>query len=89
MGQFIDEDLGAKSVYIVDDGESYGQDLSTSATAELERQGVKVMIASIAQGQVDFGELVAEIAEQNPDFVGFAGFNPEAALFYGQLRDAG
>ncbi|MEE9325321.1 MAG: ABC transporter substrate-binding protein, partial [Dehalococcoidia bacterium] len=25
----------------------------------------------------------------NPDFVGFAGFNPEAALLYRQLRDAG
>jgi branched-chain amino acid transport system substrate-binding protein len=38
---------------------------------------------------VDFSELAARIARENPDLVGFAGFNPEAALFYRQLRDAG
>jgi ABC-type branched-subunit amino acid transport system substrate-binding protein len=37
---------------------------------------------------VDFTELVEEVAAAQPDFVGFAGFNPEVALFYSQLRDA-
>ena len=38
---------------------------------------------------MDFSTLARSIAEANPDFVGFDGFNPEAALFYRQLRDAG
>lgn len=88
-GQFIAEELGAKTVFLVDDGETYGADLSASALRELEQRGVEVLRATIGQGQVDFSELVGEIAARKPDFVGFAGFNPEAALFYGQLRDAG
>ena len=88
IGQFI-ADQGAETVYVVDDGEAYGKDLSTSAAAELSGRGVEVTVASIRRGQVDFSDVVAEVAGANPDFVGFAGFNPEAALFYRQLRDAG
>jgi branched-chain amino acid transport system substrate-binding protein len=87
-GQFV-ADMGAKSVFLVHDGEAYGKDLSTSAAAELSKRAVDVTVAGVHRGQVDFGELAAKVAEKNPDFVGFAGFNPEAALFYRQLRDAG
>ncbi len=38
---------------------------------------------------MDFSSLASEIAADNPDFVAFAGFNPEAALFLRQIRDAG
>jgi len=41
------------------------------------------------QGAVDFSALAAEITTDNPDFVVFTGFNPEAALLYRQIRDAG
>lgn len=87
-GQFVAE-LGADTVYIVHDGEAYGSDLATTAAAALSDRSVEVTVSSIRRGQVDFGELAAKVARANPDFVGFAGFNPEAALFYRQLRDAG
>jgi branched-chain amino acid transport system substrate-binding protein len=87
-GQFVAE-LGAATVHIVHDGEAYGRDLATTAAAALSDRVAEVTVSSIPRGQVDFGELAAKIARENPDFVGFAGFNPEAALFYRQLRDAG
>ncbi|MDH3725868.1 MAG: ABC transporter substrate-binding protein, partial [Thermoleophilia bacterium] len=37
----------------------------------------------------DFSELARTIAAADPDAVGYAGFNPDAALFYRQLRDVG
>jgi branched-chain amino acid transport system substrate-binding protein len=87
-GRFVAE-LGADTVHIVHDGEAYGSDLATTAAAALSDRSVEVTVSSIRRGQVDFGELAAKVARANPDFVGFAGFNPEAALFYRQLRDAG
>jgi branched-chain amino acid transport system substrate-binding protein len=87
-GQFVAE-MGVNAVYLIHDSEDYGKDLATGAAAELSKRAVDVTVAGVRRGQVDFGELAAKVAEQNPDFVGFAGFNPEAALFYRQLRDAG
>ena len=45
--------------------------------------------AAIRRGDVDFSALAKTIAAENPDFVGFGGYNPEAVLLYRQLRDAG
>ena len=78
-----------ESAYLIDDGETYGQDLGDSAEEIAEEGGVLVTRVSIAVGTVDFSDLVAEILQANPGVVGFGGFNPEAALLYGQLRDAG
>ena len=75
--------------YLIDDGETYGQDLANSAQQIAEDGGVSVTRESIAVGTVDFSELAETIAQAKPDLVGFMGFNPEAALLYRQLRDAG
>ncbi len=81
--------LGAESVYVIDDNEPFGRDLA-SATASLLRDGdIEVMRRSIAEGTVDFSALAAEITSNDPDFVVFTGFNPEASLLYRQIRDAG
>ena len=77
------------SVYVVDDSGSYALDLVASAQRVAEEGGVLVTRESIVPGTVDFSELAQRIVEATPDFVGFAGFNPEAALLYRQLRDAG
>ena len=88
-GQFASLAIQAGTVYLVDDGESYGKDLANNAQRVMEESGSEVTRASVARGTVDFSELAAEVARENPDLVGFAGFNPEAALLYRQLRDAG
>jgi branched-chain amino acid transport system substrate-binding protein len=81
------EDFG--NILLVDDGESYGQDLADSSTQLLEDAGISVERETIERGAVDYSEIASQIAQANPELVGFVGFNPEAALFYEQLRDAG
>ena len=81
--------LQAQLVYIVDDGEPYGRDLADRAQQAMEESLATVVRESVQRGTVDFSGLAARVAQANPAFVGFAGFNPEAALLYRQLRDAG
>jgi branched-chain amino acid transport system substrate-binding protein len=88
-GLFAGVALQAEKAYLIDDGEPYGTDLASAAQRALRDNNVVVTRESVRRGMVDFGELVAKIVSENPDLVGFAGFNPEAALLYRQLRDAG
>jgi len=81
--------LNAETACIIDDGESYGIDLANAAQQALEDGGVQVTREGIQTGMVDFSEVTARIAGDNPDVVIFEGFNPEGALFYRQLRDTG
>jgi branched-chain amino acid transport system substrate-binding protein len=88
-GLFASSQLKAQRVYLVDDGESYGRDLADAAQTAMEHNGVAVTRDSVQLGTVNFSELVRKIVTASPDLVGFAGFNPEAALLFRQLRDAG
>jgi branched-chain amino acid transport system substrate-binding protein len=88
-GLFATSGLEVQRVYFVDDSESYGRDLADAAQTAMEGQGVTVTRDSVSRGTVNFSELAAKIAGESPDLVGFAGFNPEAALLFRQLRDAG
>ncbi len=81
--------FGQGKTVMVDNGELYGRDLAKSARQVLTANGVSVIRERVEQGVVDFSDVVARIMEADPAFVGFAGFNPEAALLYRQLRDAG
>jgi branched-chain amino acid transport system substrate-binding protein len=81
--------LDATTAYVIDDSEAYGEDLADAAQEALEAGGRAVTRVSIVEGAVDFSELAAQIAADNPDVVIFEGFNPEGAHLYGQLRDAG
>jgi branched-chain amino acid transport system substrate-binding protein len=89
QARYVTERLGAATAYVIDDSEDYGTDLANSLQAALRRGGVEVSRESIAEGDVDFSELAAQVAADNPEVVVFAGFNPEGALLYRQLRDAG
>jgi branched-chain amino acid transport system substrate-binding protein len=88
-GLFASDTLQAKKVYLIDDGELYGRDLADAAQKAMVENEVTVTRETVSRGMVDFSELAANIVAANPDLVGFAGFNPEAALLYRQLRDAG
>jgi len=89
VGLFVRFILQADTIWLVDDGEAYGEDLADAIQKEAEGVRVEVARDSVKRGAVDFSDLAASITKDNPDFVGFAGFNPEAALLYRQLRDAG
>ncbi len=85
----LNPDLGIEVAYLIDDGETYGEDLASNAAEVAAHYGLTAKRESIVQGTVDFGDLARMIVEDGADFVGFAGFNPEAALLYSQLLDAG
>jgi branched-chain amino acid transport system substrate-binding protein len=89
VGDFVANTLGVKTAFLVDNGETYGRDLAGSTERFLARDGVSVTRRSAPQRTVDFSELARAIAAADPDAVGYAGFNPDAALFYRQLRDVG
>ncbi len=90
QARYIIEELGAATAYVIDDNERYGTDLANSLQARLRGGGVEVTRESINVAEdVDFSDLTARIASDDPEVVVFAGFNPEGALIYRQLRDAG
>ena len=89
IGLFVGLDLGAERIYLVDDAEPYAEDLARSAQQILGQNGVDVTRATAPRGTADFSDLVQEVVEADPPFVGFLGFNPDAALFYEQLRNGG
>ena len=86
---FVADQLNARKVDVIDDGEAYGQDLAAATAASLSELNVVVRRLSVERGAVDFSEDAKAVLVDAPDFVVFAGFNPETALFYRQLRDAG
>ncbi len=89
IADFLTDVLQAETVYLIDDGELFGEDLADTVQRLLTRPGIAITRESVEQGDVDFSDLAARIAADDPDFVAFAGFNPEAALILRQIRDAG
>ena len=89
QARYIIVQLRATTAYVIDDSEAYGTDLANSLQARLRGGGVEVTREAIAGGDVDFSELAGRIAADDPDVAVFAGFHPEGALLYRQLRDAG
>jgi branched-chain amino acid transport system substrate-binding protein len=68
----------------------FSVDLANAAADVVDREGgVELIRESVVPGTVDYGETVDRVLAADVDFVGFSGFNPEAALLYRQLRDAG
>jgi len=89
QARYVISQLNAATVYLIDDGGAYGHDLADAAQGILKESGLQVTHEHIVPGAVDFSELAARVAADNPDVVIFEGFNPEGALLYRQLRDAG
>ena len=89
QARYVTARLDAATACVIDDGEAYGEDLANAAQDALEESGHEVTRESIVPGAVDFSDLAGRIASDNPDVVIFEGFNPEGALLYRQLRDAG
>jgi branched-chain amino acid transport system substrate-binding protein len=89
QARYVIGQLDASTAYVIDDGEAYGTDLANAAQAALVSRGRAVTRASVGRGDIDFSDLAVQVSADSPDVVIFEGFNPEGALLYRQLRDAG
>jgi branched-chain amino acid transport system substrate-binding protein len=85
--KFIAEDLGSKSVFIVDDASEYGLGLADGIADELgdlvtERDQVQLK-------QTDFSATVTKVKASGADTLFYSGYYAEAGLFAKQLRTGG
>ncbi len=89
-GNYIADQIGAKTVYVLDDQESYGTNLADTVQKTLEGKGVKVERASVTQADTDFSALVTKIKGSGAEVVFFAGQIPsQGALMAKQLKEQG
>ena len=87
---YIAETIGAKTVYVIDDQESYGTNLADSVDKVLKEKGVKTERASVSQQDNDFSALVTKIKASNAELVFMAGQVPsQGALLAKQLKEQG
>lgn len=71
---FAKEELKAKTVYILDDKELYGQGIATLFKKKCEKLGIKVLgHESIVVTQQEFSTLMTKIKGMNPDLIYFGG----------------
>jgi branched-chain amino acid transport system substrate-binding protein len=89
--QYMVEQLGAQSAYLVDDQSSYAVGLTDELAAALNELGVtNVERASVTQDTTDFSSLVTTIVAANPDIVFFPSqISGQLATMAVQLREQG
>jgi branched-chain amino acid transport system substrate-binding protein len=76
--QFAAQDLKVKSVYVLNDTETYGQGVARAFTAEAKKQGLRVLSSGeYGEGwdkkQTDYSALFTKIKALKPEMVYFAG----------------
>lgn len=89
--QFMVEQLGVQSAYLVDDQSSYAVGLNDELAAALAELGVtNVQRASVQQTETDFSSLVTTIVAANPSVVFFPGqIGGQLGTMAAQLREQG
>ncbi|GGO23484.1 branched-chain amino acid ABC transporter substrate-binding protein [Deinococcus humi] len=87
--KFMMDELGAKSVYILNDKTSYGEGLAAEVEKTLKAGGAKVIANEGTEEKSDFSSIIAKIKLQKPDAVYFGGIYTQIGIFIRQLRDAG
>jgi len=84
---YIQDTLGAKSVFVMDDASEYGAGLAGIVKDSLG--DLVVDEDTIQAGQTDFSASVTKVNASKADTVFFGGYYAEAALIISQLRDDG
>jgi branched-chain amino acid transport system substrate-binding protein len=90
IGNYIADNIGAKTVFVMDDQSSYGVTLADNVQATLDGKGVTTERASVTQQDNDFSALVTTIKGANAEIVFFAGqIASQGALLAKQLKEQG
>lgn len=85
--KYLTESLGAKAIFVVDDGTAYGGPLGDQVKADAG-DAVKAS-DKVQEKQTDFAATISKIKAAKPDAVYYAGYANEAGPFLKQLRNAG
>ena len=80
---------GVKSVYILYDISTYGQNIATSFQGEAQKLGMKVLGFKSTGETSSFDAILTPILSANPDAVYFGGFYDQIAVFIKQARQKG
>ncbi|MBI4399044.1 MAG: branched-chain amino acid ABC transporter substrate-binding protein [Candidatus Omnitrophica bacterium] len=85
---FAFNELGARSVFIIDDKTTYGKGLADEFQKVFESMGGKVLgRQGITQGDKDFTPLLTRVRPLAPELIFYGGLFPEASLLIKQSRD--
>jgi branched-chain amino acid transport system substrate-binding protein len=88
---FVFDDLGARTVYVIDDREQFGEDVVGSFTQTFEVRGGKIAgIESITSANpADVAAVATRIANTHPDAVFYSGISDGGGLLKRQLVSQG
>ena len=84
---YIQDVVGAKAVFVIDDASEYGAGLAGIVKENLG--DLVVGEDTIQVGDTDFSATVTAVTSSDADTVFFGGYYAEAALIIAQLRDGG
>jgi branched-chain amino acid transport system substrate-binding protein len=88
--EYLMSNIGASSVFVTHDKQTYGQGLAEIVRDTLEGNGVDVAgFEGIETGAEDFSALISDIEAANPDAVYFGGYDFDFGKIVKQARDAG
>ncbi len=89
-GQYLAQEIGAKSVFVSHDKGTYGQGLAEVVRDTLEQEGVKVAgFEGIETGATDFSAFITDVQASGADSLFFGGYDADFGKIVKQIRDAG
>lgn len=91
LEDYIFEELGMKSVYIVHDGTPYGQEQANSFRSAAVQDGISITAFAAVGDLNDLASLVPSVISKNPDALFFGGIYDysQIASFFRKARTAG
>jgi branched-chain amino acid transport system substrate-binding protein len=88
--EYLHQHWAGKSIGIVHDNSSYGMGLAQQTRQRLNALGTREkLFLGFEPGQLDYGDLLAEVKRQNIDVLYTGTYSSESALIVRQARDAG
>jgi branched-chain amino acid transport system substrate-binding protein len=85
--KYLTSTVGAKKIYVIDDGQDYSKGLAGKVKSELG--SAAVASDHISVGQTDMSAVVTKVKAAGADAVFYGGYYTEAGLLAKQLRQGG
>ncbi|MGY2875225.1 branched-chain amino acid transport system substrate-binding protein [Marmoricola sp. URHA0025 HA25] len=85
--KYLTETVGAKKIYVIDDGQDYSKGLANKVKSSLG--SAATASDQISKGQTDMSAVVTKVKASGADAVFYGGYYTEAGLLAKQLRQGG